>query len=227
MSLATQYLTVLAMSVSGAVLGAVYDVYRTILAEWKYLRFLSSILDFIYWIFALLLVLWTLQWANNGDVRIYTILLMVIGLGLYRLLLRKAVVGSTVGMVLAISYVCKTIWRIFMLVVITPLLWIWGLFLAMLRMVNRMAEIVEAAILWPFGPFLRTIAWLGRTLYRWTVQPLIEPVVKPIKRQFDKMAKPVRKFVRDLRGKWKGFLKTVANWLVDKEEDDDDSTNKR
>ena len=147
MSLVTQYLTVLAMSVSGAVLGAVYDVYRTILAEWKYLRFLSSILDFVYWIFALLMVLWAIQWANNGDVRIYIFAIMAIGLGLYRLLLRKVVVGSTVGMVLAITYTCKTLWRIFMLVVIAPLLWLWRMFLGLLRLINRLAEMLEAAIL--------------------------------------------------------------------------------
>jgi spore cortex biosynthesis protein YabQ len=226
MGLVTQYLTVLAMSVSGAVLGAVYDVYRTILAEWKYLRFLSSILDFVYWIFGLLLVLWALQWANHGDVRIYTILLMVIGYSLYRLLLRKIVVGSTVGMVLAITYVCKVIWRVFMLVFVTPLLWVWSLFLAILRMINRLAEMLEAAILWPFTPLLRTIAWFGRTLYRWTIEPLIEPVVKPIRRQIEKLVLPVRKFVGNIRAQWKGFLKKVANWLVNSDEDDD-PTNKR
>lgn len=226
MSLVTQYLTVLAMSVSGAVLGAVYDVYRTILAEWKYLRFLSSILDFVYWIFALLMVLWAIQWANNGDVRIYIFAIMAIGLGLYRLLLRKFVVGSTVGMVLAITYMCKTLWRIFMLVVIAPLLWLWRMFLGLLRMINRLAEILEAAILWPFGPLLRTIAWFGRTLYRWTIEPLIEPVLKPIRKKYEQLAKPVRKFVGDIRAKWKGFLKKVANWLVDSDKDDD-PTNKR
>jgi len=226
MSLVTQYLTVLAMSVSGAVLGAVYDVYRTILAEWKYLRFLSAILDFVYWIFALLLVLWAIQWANNGDIRIYIFMIMALGLGLYRLLLRKFVVGSTVGMVMAITYACKTIWRLFLMLVVAPLLWVWKLFLAFLRMINRLAEMLEAAILWPFRPMLNTISWTLRTLYRWTIQPLINPIWKPIQRQYQKLAAPMRKFVADIRAKWKGILKKVANWLVDSEKDDDDPTNK-
>ncbi|MBL0389118.1 hypothetical protein JJB07_21215 [Tumebacillus sp. ITR2] len=212
MSLWTQYLTVFAMSTSGAVLGAAYDVYRTVLKEWKYLRFLGPILDFAFWIFALLLVLWAIHWANDGDVRLYVFLVMLIGFGLYRLLLRKLVVGSTVGVIKTITYILQVIGRFLFLTVITPLLWLWSLVLAVVRGIDRLASMLEKVILWPFGPLLTLLEWSGRTLYKWTVQPLIEPVFKPI-----------QKLIERGRRKWKGFLKAVANWLVDKEEDDDET----
>lgn len=221
MSLTMQYLTVLAMSVSGALIGAVYDVYRTILKEWKYLRWMSSILDFAFWIFALILVIWMLQWANNGDIRLYVFLLLLIGLGLYRLLLRKLVIGSTVRLVLAITFALKMIYRLFLLLVVTPLLWVLQLVMGILRMFDRLAEVLEKVILWPFKPLLNTIAWIGRQLYRWTIEPLIEPVVRPVQRTFRKWMQPVHKFIQTTRQKWKGFLHRVANWLVDSDEDDD------
>jgi spore cortex biosynthesis protein YabQ len=219
LSLYTQYLTVLAMSVSGAVLGAVYDVYRTILAEWRYLRWMSSILDFAYWIFALGLVLWALEWANDGDVRFYVFVIMAIGLALYRLLLRKLVVGSTVRMVLAITFLVKTMYRLFLMLVVTPLLWLWSLLLALLRLVDRMAAIFERIILWPFRPLLRALEWIMRKLYQLAIEPLIEPVMKPFRKH---VLFPVRKFFHDVKEKWKGFLRRVANWLVDADEDDPD-----
>ncbi|MGZ4107381.1 MAG: spore cortex biosynthesis protein YabQ [Tumebacillaceae bacterium] len=221
MNLTMQYLTVLAMSGSGAVLGAVYDVYRTILKEWKYLRWMGPIFDFAFWIFALLLVLWTLHWANNGDMRLYVFLLIIIGLVLYRLLLSKFVIGSTVRIVLAITYTLQMIYRLFLITVVAPLLWLWRLVLAIVRMIDRLASVLERVILWPFKPLLATVEWIGRTLYRWTIVPLIEPVVKPLKRQLDRLIQPVHKFIKQSREKWKGFLRRVAKWLVDSDEDDD------
>jgi spore cortex biosynthesis protein YabQ len=221
MSLSMQYLTVLAMSASGAVLGAVYDVYRTILAEWKYLRWLGSILDFVFWIFALLWVLWSLHWANGVDVRFYIFLILLIGYGLYRLLLRRLVVGSTVRVVLAINFGLRMIWRLFMLVVVGPLVWLWGLAMALLRLINRIAALLEKAILWPFAPFLRFLEWAGRLLYGWTIEPLVEPVLKPVRQKMQEwIVNPCRNFVAKTRRKWKGFLKRVANWLVNHEDDD-------
>jgi len=210
MSLWTQYLTVFAMSASGAVLGAVYDVYRTILSEWKYLRWMGSILDFVFWIFALGLTLWALHWANDGDVRLYVFLLLGIGLVLYRLWFRKLVVGSTVRIVLALTYAMKMIYRFFLVAVVGPLLWLWRFTLVLLRVIDRTATVFENIILWPFGPLLRAVAWIGRLLYRWTVRPLVHPVIRPL-----------RKFFADVKGKWQGLLSRVAKWLVDSNEDDD------
>jgi spore cortex biosynthesis protein YabQ len=227
MSLHTQYLTVLAMSLSGAVLGAVYDVYRTILQEWKYLRWLGPILDFAFWIFALLLVLWALHGANHADIRFYVFVLLGIGLVLYRLLLRKLVVGSTVRMVLAITYCMKMLYRLFLLIVVTPLMWLGVAALALLRTTERLAAILERLILWPFHPLLRMVQWLFETLYKWTIQPLIEPVLKSIQRKIQELLAPVRKFSGRLRRKWKGFLRTVANWLVDNDQDDENIPPKR
>jgi spore cortex biosynthesis protein YabQ len=226
-NLTMQYLTVLAMSASGAVLGAVYDVYRTILKEWKYLRWMGSILDFAFWIFALLLVLWSLHWANNGDMRLYVFLLMLIGFVLYRLLFSKIVIGSTVRIVLAITYTLQMLYRLFLLTVITPLLWLWSLVLAIVRMVDRLASVLERVILWPFKPLLNTVAWTLTKLYQWTIEPLIEPVVKPIRRQIDRLIQPVHNFIKQSRQKWKGFLRRVAKWLVDSDEDDENIKPKR
>ena len=209
MSLWTQYLTVFAMSASGAVLGAVYDVYRTILAEWKYLRFLGPILDFAFWIFALLLVLYSIHWANDGEVRLYVFLVMLIGFGLYRLLLQKIVVGSTVGVVKTITYLMQVIGRFLFLTVITPLLWLWSLFLALVRGIDRLAKVLEKVILWPFGPLLTSIEWLGGKLYEWTILPLVKPVFQPVK-----------KYIARVKQKWRGILRSVANWLVDQDDED-------
>ena len=89
MSLEAQYLTMVTMSISGALMGALYDMYQVLLKEWKFLRRFGAIFDFLYWIIASALVFSMLLFANYGDLRFYIFVILLLGYGIYRLLFQK------------------------------------------------------------------------------------------------------------------------------------------
>jgi spore cortex biosynthesis protein YabQ len=198
-SLQTQYLTLIAMSLSGAVLGAVYDVYRVVLKHWRFLRFLGPVLDFVFWLFALILVFWALMWANNGDIRLYVFVLLLMGLFIYRLLFRKIVVSGTISVILGIKALVLFLYRLFLLLVVRPLFLLGRFMLALLGVLDRVARMVETVILWPFQPLLR---WLHKGC-TWALAPL---------------EKRVAKYRKDF-AKAKGFLASLSKWFFNQKDD--------
>lgn len=224
-TLEAQYMTLLAMSINGALLGAVYDMYRVVLRHWKFLRWAGPIFDFAFWILGIFVVFWSLMWANHGDLRIYVFLVMLIGYGLYRIFLRRIVVGSTVGIIMGIRYICLTVYRLFLLVIVGPLKRIGLALLALLRALDRLLRVLERAILWPFSPLAKVLLWSGRLLFK-VLKTIARPVVKPLKpclRPFEKLAKqkvaPVLRRVRQLFKKPKGIWTRLTNWLLNKDDD--------
>jgi spore cortex biosynthesis protein YabQ len=200
-SLMTQYLTLIAMSISGAILGAVYDVYRVVLKQWRFLRFFNPVFDLMFWIFALVLVFWALMWANNGDVRLYVFVILLLGLLVYRLLFRKIVVSGTVGVILGMKALGLLIYRMFLLLVVQPLLLLGRLLLALLRALDRVAQVIETVILWPFRPILRLLH-------------------KGLKRVFVPIEEPLVRYWKHMNNV-KGFLVSLSNWFFNRKDDEE------
>lgn len=150
MDLQTQYMTLIAMSLSGAILGAVYDMYRVVLKHWRFLRVLGPLFDLAFWFFAAILVFWALLWANQGDFRLVIFLLLCLGLLIYRLLFRRWVIGGTVGVILGIKAVLLFFYRLFEWLVIRPLEILLRLLAALFSVVARLFRVCERLLLWPF-----------------------------------------------------------------------------
>lgn len=225
MTLEAQYMTMLVMSLNGAVLGAVYDIYRVVLRHWKFLRWAGPILDFAFWIFSFLLVFWSLMWANKGDFRIYIFVVMAIGLFLYRIFLQKIVVGSTIGMIMGIRFVCIQLYKGFLLVIVRPLKGLFRLLISLLQAADRFIRVLERLILWPFHPLGKLLVWLVEKVMRLigvAVRPfvrLLEPYLGPVVKRLEPKMKPLhhrlKRFLRQAKGIW---LK-VTNWLLNKDDD--------
>lgn len=195
-NLHTQYLTLIAMSISGAILGAVYDVYRIVLKQWRFLRILGPVFDLLFWLFALGLVFWALLWANNGDVRLYVFIILLLGLFLYRILFHKMVVKGTVGVILGIKALCLFVYRMVLMLIVKPLIMLIHIFIMLLRVVDRIAQFLENIILWPFAPLLRILY----KFFRWIFRPVEKPCL-----QFWGRIKKVG-----------GILTSLSNWLFNK-----------
>lgn len=224
MTLETQYMTLLVMSLNGAVLGALYDMYRVVLRHWKFLRWAGPLFDFSFWILAFFLVFWSLMWANDGDLRIYVFVVLGIGLFLYRILLQRIVVGSTIGIIMGIRYLCLAVFNIFVLVVVQPLIQLWKLLLGVLRLLDRLLRVAETLILWPFKPLF----WLLIRLYK-LVAGLLKFLLRPVYRLLDPYLAPIRKRIRPVKRyasirikklfqKGKGIAVNLANWLMNRDD---------
>ncbi|MFC4768556.1 spore cortex biosynthesis protein YabQ [Effusibacillus consociatus] len=224
MTLEAQYMTLLVMSINGVVLGAVYDMYRVVLRHWKFLRWAGPIFDFAFWILGIFLVFWSLMWANHGDLRIYVFIVLLIGYAIYRIFFRRIVVGSTIGIIMGIGYICLTLYRAFLLLVIAPLQKMWLALLALLRALDRLLRVFERAILWPFKPLKTILFWLARfllALVKVTARPFVKPLlpyILPVVNRLKTKAAPFVRRGRAMLKKGKGFWSRLTNWLLNRDD---------
>lgn len=165
MNLQAQYLTALLMGGAGAVLGMVYDIYRTAMAQWRFLRRFSPVFDLGFWVFAVILVFTLLLGTSDGDVRLVVFVLLGLGYTIYRMTLHKIVVGSTKLIVWVIQQILFGFFRVVGFFVIQPMIWALHLLLTILRWVDRVLAGLESLITWP----MVWLDWAGRNVGRWIV----------------------------------------------------------
>lgn len=149
MELQAQYATAILMSVAGATLGAVYDMYRTCIKEWRFLRIYSALLDLSFWGFAVLFVFTLLLGANDGDVRIVVFVLLSLGWLVYYYTAHALVVASTRLVVRVLYQVLWFIYRMFVIVFVMPLVYVFKVFVYVLHVLDRVLLMVEPVIVWP------------------------------------------------------------------------------
>ncbi|TCS74472.1 spore cortex biosynthesis protein YabQ [Effusibacillus lacus] len=225
MTLQTQYMTLMVMGLNGMLLGAVYDMYRVVLRHWKFLRWASPVFDLAFWVLAVFLVFWSLMWANNGELRLYVFVLMGIGLAVYRLLFRKIVIGSTVGIIMSIGFLCLSVYKGFLIFVVGPIQQLWRTLIIILRAFDRLLRVLEKVILWPFQPLGKILQWLGKQLFRWTKKlsnPLIRPFLPYLSPWWNRLMQktaPVLDNFKSLAARGKGIWSRLTNWLFNGNED--------
>lgn len=225
MTLEAQYMTLLAMSVNGIVLGAVYDMYRVVLRHWKFLRWASPIFDFAFWILAMAVVFGSLMWTNHGDLRVYVFVVMLMGYGVYRIFFRRVIIGSTVGIILGIGYICLGVYRAFLAVVVGPVKRLLKALFALLRVVDRLLRIfIKRIILWPFSVLKKFSIVSGRlalklsaSALRPVVRPL-KPYLQPVLQQVEKNVKPVLTRIQSVLQNGKGIWSKLTNWLLNRDD---------
>ncbi|BCJ87400.1 spore cortex biosynthesis protein YabQ [Effusibacillus dendaii] len=209
MALELQYMTLLAMSLNGILLGAVFDICRVVLRQWKFLRWAKPLFDFSFWIFALFSVFSSLMWANNGELRMYVFVILLLGWVLYRVLLQRIVVGSTVGIIMGIRYICVMLWNIFVTVVVRPVKTGGQILIRLFYAFDRLLKYLERVILWPFRISLRIILWLLRPVFR---------LLRPITDRLAKRLRPISSRMEHIWGKGKGIWEKLTNWLLNKDD---------
>ena len=74
------FLTTIAI---GVLMGIVFDVYRLVLSHFRWRRWGRDVGDFIFWLLLTLMVFLLLLYGNWGEVRLYVLLGLGMGLGLY------------------------------------------------------------------------------------------------------------------------------------------------
>lgn len=155
MELQTQYATAFLLSMAGAVLGTVHDIYRTSLREWRFLRRFSALFDIAFWLFGLVFVFTLLLGVNDGEVRIVTFVLLAIGYTVYHLTAHPLIVASTQLVVRFIYRVGVLVVQTFLLLFVRPVIWLWRTALAGVRLTDRLLARVEPLIVWPVWQALR------------------------------------------------------------------------
>lgn len=101
--------------ITGIIIGILFDIFRIIRKSFKTPDIITYIEDIIFWILTGLILLFTIFTFNNGELRIYIFIGLIIGLIIYLLTLSKYFVKICVNILKLIKKIIyvpiKAIWR--------------------------------------------------------------------------------------------------------------------
>ena len=120
-----QLLCLIAFTVTGIVIGVLFDIFRILRRSFKTADWLTTIQDILFWILAGFVILFSIFKFNNGEVRIYIFVGIALGVLIYMLTLSKYIVKYSVIIIKFIkkilSYPINLILKVSNFVIIKPM----------------------------------------------------------------------------------------------------------
>lgn len=168
MSLYVQFITLSAMAGSGAFMGALFDVYRVLSGRLRPPRWLVPLLDIAYWFAATLFVFRTLLYSNNGQVRLYVFLGLLLGVWLYFRIASRWTIKLVLLVIRIIQALVRFVRRLTELLLIKPIVLLYRLVIIVFGFLWALSIFLGKIVLQLLYPFLL----LGRAIY------------KPLKKRF-------------------------------------------
>lgn len=146
-----------ALAGCGAALGAGYDLYNTVLQERRGWRRLTPVADLAFWTVGLAAVFRVLLAVADGEMRLSFLAVIALGCGLYRVLVRHAVVRSASRAVRVATYCLRAVRTLFLAAVWRPLVGTARVALALAEGILRILSFFENIILWPVWLLIRLV----------------------------------------------------------------------
>ena len=91
-----QLLCLIAFTVTGIVIGVLFDVFRILRRSFKTADWLTTLQDILFWILAGFITLFSIFKFNNGEIRSYIFIGIALGVLIYMLTLSKYIVKYSV-----------------------------------------------------------------------------------------------------------------------------------
>ncbi|EFM10880.1 spore cortex biosynthesis protein YabQ [Paenibacillus curdlanolyticus YK9] len=197
LTLNEQWLTLGLMLLSGIGMGIVFDGYRVVSHELRFAKWTLPLFDLLYWAAATLVVFQVLSAGNNGEVRAYVFLGLVIGVVVYFLMLSRSVIASVRWLIQAVRYMIGLVIRLFDIFIVRPLLILYKLAKVLLGFLVALTIFSCKIVVQLIRPF-----WL---LSRWLLRPLWQPVAKRLQPIIAGWGLPAKasKLISQVTGWWK------------------------
>jgi spore cortex biosynthesis protein YabQ len=96
--------------IGGMVVALIYDLFRIKRKAIKTGNLLTYIEDLLFWILVAVVMFITVYYSNEGELRSYLFLGMLIGIILYALLLSKPIMSSSLFIINVVSKIFKAVW---------------------------------------------------------------------------------------------------------------------
>ena len=80
-------------SLTGVVIGILFDFFRILRRSFKTSNIITYVEDVLFWILTGVLILYNIWYFNNGEIRIYMFLGIIMGLLIYMLTLSNIIVS--------------------------------------------------------------------------------------------------------------------------------------
>ena len=93
---------------TGISIGILFDIFRILRKSFKTLDFITYIQDFLFWIFAGTILLYSIFSFNNGELRGYIFIGVIFGVFLYMLIFRKYFIKASVTIIRILKKIIYT-----------------------------------------------------------------------------------------------------------------------
>lgn len=103
--------TLLAFFIIGILIGIIFDIFRVLRKTFKTANIITYIEDFLFWILTGLLVIYGCINIASGEVRLYMILMIIIGIIIYFMIISKAFIFINYKILSGIKFVIETIFK--------------------------------------------------------------------------------------------------------------------
>lgn len=127
-------------------MGAVFDVYNTVATSTKVLRPIRPVFDIVFWVLSAGMVYDLTFLSIQGEFRLYTFMLLVVGYLIYRVTVRAVIVESALFIVRVIRLTVRFLARIIYVLIGLPLIACARLFFALLKTAYRMLLAIENVV---------------------------------------------------------------------------------
>ncbi|GAA3411738.1 spore cortex biosynthesis protein YabQ [Paenibacillus hodogayensis] len=162
MNLHIQFLTLSVMAGSGAFMGILFDVYRVLSGQLRPPRWLVPLLDIGYWMIATLFVFRALLYSNDGQVRMYVFLGLLLGVWLYFRFASRFTVRFVRFCIRTVKALFRFLVKTVEVVFIKPILLLYRLVIVLLGFLWAISIFLGKVVLQLLYPFFA----LGRFLLR-------------------------------------------------------------
>ncbi len=133
---------------SGLILGTVLDIYRVLKHRLRLRGWVISLIDFLYWTVATGLVFSLLMWSNWGELRFFIFVAVLVGFGIYYTWFSQGMIRWIKWTIQIIEKMILVLLRIFHLLILTPLFYLWTLFLSLLYFLGRILKWMGSPFYW-------------------------------------------------------------------------------
>lgn len=82
----------LVFSLTGVAIGILFDIFRVLRKNFKTVDIITYIQDILFWILTGLLILYNIWYFNNGEIRLFMFLGIIMGILIYILILSNIVI---------------------------------------------------------------------------------------------------------------------------------------
>lgn len=84
---------------NGILIGVLFDIFRILRKSFKTSDFITYIEDITFWILAGVLTLYFIFYLNNGEIRLYILIGIILGIAIYILTISKYIIKFSVAII--------------------------------------------------------------------------------------------------------------------------------
>ncbi|UOQ49512.1 spore cortex biosynthesis protein YabQ [Gracilibacillus caseinilyticus] len=154
MTLSTQFLTMIAMVLSGVYLGASYYTFKRTAQLWRSSIIWKYVLELLFWLIQAVVIYFVLFWVNEGILRFYIFLAVLCGYAMFKSLfegLFSRILDVIIG---AIKRIYHFIYRTIEILLVKPLVFIVSVVIVCVTKLYQAIVFMLAGIFsilaWPF-----------------------------------------------------------------------------